>query len=670
MSPHTQSYEEIAVPQCMLHILFINSRLYSNDLNRSFPRFDFCNSSSKEVSRRYFINNDSYSCFAKSWSPGLLGQSRFSGDIPDIARCFDNTTKLRFRNADEPQYIKFGSIRDKDPTLNIRSGQLKLLGYASNIISRPSMYYCLFLVPTLPPFSNLLSNVLWSLSNNNAKPPSLKIQWEICKVWSHSTDQPAQSLFSLWEVLLPVIGCIKIWKRQLLLKALMSAVLIAMCASLSSFEGTVLIWNYSSATKLLLMAPYPSTLITWIFCIPFLRRNPSCITWGMFFFYPLWPPPPHDVYHKIVSILHAVRQPLSIPLSLASLNIVTRTTTSFTHTLFTLKNDTDSIAETLAAVRQLYEIAKIPNRVKVVHHPEGQSVKNSSETSNQDPDDPLLGIPFPEDQQSLELGISVEFCQVSFKYPGSHTYALQNSSFKIGRGQLCVIVGNNGSGKSTILKLIARLYDPVEGEIQINSLDIRTLRLADLRNAITVLFQDYTVFPLNVCSFPFCRSYALSFLLKFCMNIRDNISLGDPPHSSDFARVQKAAELAGADTFIDRLPDKYDTYLERPVMDQYSSLPEGTTTTLGHKIDYQAVREAGGIHNSGMGLSARQMQRIALYVFCSWVDGWTYSSIRSQTFMHLVVSHGGPGLLLFDEPSASLDPTTEHREPPYPSYYL
>jgi hypothetical protein len=82
-----------------------------------------------------FIYSYCYLCVIKSWSLGLLGQSRFLGDIPHIVKCFDKTTKLRFRNADEPQYIKFGGIRDKDPKLNIRSGQLKLLGYEFNIIS-------------------------------------------------------------------------------------------------------------------------------------------------------------------------------------------------------------------------------------------------------------------------------------------------------------------------------------------------------------------------------------------------------------------------------------------------------------------------------------------------------------------------------------------------------
>ena len=61
-----------------------------------------------------------------------------------------------------------------------------------------------------------------------------------------------------------------------------------------------------------------------------------------------------------------------------------------------------------------------------------------------------------------------------------------------------MIVGANGSGKSTILKLVTRIYDPVEGQILLNGQDIRTLKLCDLREAISVLFQDYTHFPLSV----------------------------------------------------------------------------------------------------------------------------------------------------------------------------
>ena len=65
-----------------------------------------------------------------------------------------------------------------------------------------------------------------------------------------------------------------------------------------------------------------------------------------------------------------------------------------------------------------------------------------------------------------------------------------------------VIVGVNGSGKSTILKLISRIYDPSEGTIFIDDKDIKTLKLADLRRAMSILFQDYSYFPLSV-SFQF-----------------------------------------------------------------------------------------------------------------------------------------------------------------------
>ncbi|KAF8959252.1 hypothetical protein BDZ97DRAFT_1667388 [Flammula alnicola] len=91
-SRNSQSYEEIAPPECH----FKGSIFVTNNARR-------------------FLENS-------------LKTSRFFGDVPHITNCFDKTTKLRFRNAEENQYIKFGTLRDKDPALNIRSGQLKLLG--------------------------------------------------------------------------------------------------------------------------------------------------------------------------------------------------------------------------------------------------------------------------------------------------------------------------------------------------------------------------------------------------------------------------------------------------------------------------------------------------------------------------------------------------------------
>ncbi|KAK7688165.1 hypothetical protein QCA50_008535 [Cerrena zonata] len=303
---------------------------------------------------------------------------------------------------------------------------------------------------------------------------------------------------------------------------------------------------------------------------------------------------------QIVFALRAVQYPSSIPVSLTTLHLVSQSVNTFSHSVWRLIEQTGSIADQIASVRKLYDVMKIPNQV----------VDGT--------------IPFPEDEQKIRHGVSLEFRHVSFKYPGSEEFALHDISFKLKQGQLCVIVGDNGSGKSTILKLIVRLHDPTEGEIFVDGKDIRTLKLADLRQAISVLFQDYTHFPLT---------------------IRDNIALGDPQHAEDEDRIRLAARLGGSEDFINKLPDGFDTYLDRPVKDLYGGLPEGTKTLFGRSVDYSAVRGAGEMSSKTHGLSGGQMQRLAV----------------SRTFMRSVVSDDSRvGLLLFDEPSASLDPIAEH----------
>lgn len=303
---------------------------------------------------------------------------------------------------------------------------------------------------------------------------------------------------------------------------------------------------------------------------------------------------------RIVFTLRAVHNPTSIPLSLASFNLITSTASSFSNTVLHMLDSTSSIADNFESVRRLYEVLNIPNKV----------VDGAKK--------------FPEDARKIADGIEIEFRNVSFSYGDKRLYALHDVSFKILPGQLCVIIGPNGSGKSTILKLIARIYDPDEGQILIDGHDIQKLNLDDLRATISVLFQDYTHFPLS---------------------IHDNISLGCPPHAHDRSKVEQAARLGGADSFLSSLPDGLDTYLDRPVNDIYAGIPEGTKTLFGRNVNYKGIRGAGRMTTSAKSsLSGGQMQRIAL----------------SRTFMRSLDQERPMGLLLFDEPSASLDPIAEH----------
>ncbi|KAI0716184.1 HlyB/MsbA family ABC transporter [Cerioporus squamosus] len=303
---------------------------------------------------------------------------------------------------------------------------------------------------------------------------------------------------------------------------------------------------------------------------------------------------------QIAFTVMAYRYPANMPGSLASLNLVQGAAKNFALSVYSMITRSQSIVGQFSSMRDFYEIMNIPNEV-----PDGDTplLYNAEETS----------------------GVALEFRNVSFKYPDASDYALRNVSFSLLPGQLCVIVGSNGAGKSTILKLIVRLYDPQEGQILIDGHDIRTLKLSDLRQAISVLFQDYTHFPLS---------------------IRDNIALGDPTGNKDDGRVRLAARLGGAESLIDKLPDGFDTFLEKPSVDQLCGPPEGFKTVLGKAFDICAVRDAAGIRASTTTeLSGGQMQRLAV----------------ARTFMRSVVREDAKvALLLFDEPSASLDPAAEH----------
>ena len=95
---------------------------------RSLPRVCFCYLLCKTVLRGYVVAKLAHYITSRSLCLGYLKDSPFLDDLDHIVRCFDKTTKLRFRTAEEPQFVKFGSTRDNDESCNIRFGQLKLMG--------------------------------------------------------------------------------------------------------------------------------------------------------------------------------------------------------------------------------------------------------------------------------------------------------------------------------------------------------------------------------------------------------------------------------------------------------------------------------------------------------------------------------------------------------------
>ena len=91
--------------------------------------------------------------------------------------------------------------------------------------------------------------------------------------------------------------------------------------------------------------------------------------------------------------------------------------------------------------------------------------------------------------------------------------------------------------------------------------------------------------------------------------------MGDPDFAHDEDKILEAAKLGGADEFIERLPEGFDTYLDRPVRDHYSGIPEGTKTLFGRPVDFTRVRGIANMRSTNStSLSGGQMQRLAVYV--------------------------------------------------------
>lgn len=158
-------------------------------------------------------------------------------------------------------------------------------------------------------------------------------------------------------------------------------------------------------------------------------------------------------------------------------------------------------------------------------------------------------------------GTGITFEKVGFRYPGQQTWAVRGLDLVIPPGQSLALVGHNGSGKTTIVKLLTGLYEPTEGRVLLDGQDLRTIDKDALRRRIAVLFQDFN---------------------QYQLTLRENVGFGSVAHLGDEGRTRRALEQGGA-------------------TDVAAGLPSGLDTALGRWFKQEGVELSGG-----------QWQRVAL----------------------------------------------------------
>ena len=210
-----------------------------------------------------------------------------------------------------------------------------------------------------------------------------------------------------------------------------------------------------------------------------------------------------------------------------------------------------------------------------------------------------------------ESCMTIEFKNVSFRYSDDQPFVLNDVSFKIKSGSLVALVGYNGSGKSTIISLLARVYDVTEGEVLINDINIKEYSRANLAEHMAFTLQDFARWPLTG---------------------RENVAVGriDLLHSTD--KIEGAARAAGA----------YDTLDSGNLWDKRLSklTSEMQAAQAAARVESSRFRRhrPTAASTAGAELSGGQWQKVAL----------------SRSFLR------EGGLLVLDEPSANLDPQAEH----------
>jgi ATP-binding cassette subfamily B protein len=211
--------------------------------------------------------------------------------------------------------------------------------------------------------------------------------------------------------------------------------------------------------------------------------------------------------------LYVALQAIAGKLTLGDLTLYTQAASSVQSSIQGILSGFSGLYEHNLYLNNLYELMETKSQIDSPEHPKPLP-------------GPLLG--------------EVVFDHVSFSYPGSGFQALTDVSFRIAPGETLAVVGRNGAGKTTLIKLLVRLYDPTEGRILLDGVDIRELDLDQLRGAIGAMFQDFVAYQATAS---------------------ENIGLGDLPDLTNSEAIEAAARKGGAHELISGLPFGYDSPL-------------------------------------------------------------------------------------------------------------
>jgi len=230
-----------------------------------------------------------------------------------------------------------------------------------------------------------------------------------------------------------------------------------------------------------------------------------------------------------LTYLYVALQAIDGKLTLGSLTLFTQAASSVQGSVQGLLGGAGSMYENNLYLNDLFELLATPVGI------EGTAGDGSAGTARRT----AAGEGGPTIDVAAARGELV-FDHVTFRYPGRDEDALSDVSFTIAPGETVAVVGRNGAGKSTLIKLVTRLYDPTDGRILLDGVDLRELEPAAVRSLIGGMFQDYVTYQASAA---------------------ENIGLGELDRLEDRAAVEEAARKGGADSLLDRLPDGWDTPL-------------------------------------------------------------------------------------------------------------